>query len=297
MVMMPRDIVPAKLRHLPFNYIKRVFVQAHGNVTDAAKELGVPPDELRKLAEYDIELLAIKAEAREQMHDKCESIIWEALTDTTDKYRQDRAAIFVLESPRAADRGFAKRFSKVDDPSSKFIVGWAVNAPEAMLSETERQNGERELKVSEARKAKKAAPSESETLGVAAIEPPAADVEPIVADVEPVAALLEPIVARPAASLVVPRSVFPNVVADEDAMPRESKRAPQPEAKPEPPPGPKPEIDLAVIYAERFRLMQPNVGAAEARSRAYDYAIRTCEAHYGVGLEAAKTMTRAALHW
>jgi hypothetical protein len=57
----------------------------------------------------------------------------------------------------------------------------------------------------------------------------------------------------------------------------------------------KPEFDLAAIYAERFRIMRPNVGDDEARARAYDHAVRACEAHYGVDLEEAKRRVLTAL--
>jgi hypothetical protein len=46
--------------------------------------------------------------------------------------------------------------------------------------------------------------------------------------------------------------------------------------------------DLATVYAERVRLLSPDVSEDEARARAYDYVVSICRARYGVGLEVAK---------
>jgi hypothetical protein len=121
----------------------------------------VPSHELRQLADYDLTLLAIRAEAREKLKDKAEQVVWEALTDPEDKYRRDRASIFVPK-------------------------------PESVV----------------------------ET---------------------------------------------------------------------------KPDIDIAGVYAARFKALQANNGTAEARARAYDYAVGLCRDHYGVDLEEAKRRVFAAL--
>jgi hypothetical protein len=75
MPLLPRDTVPAKLRHLPFDYIAWALAEAKGNIEDAALELGVPTADLRKFAKYDVQLLAIREEARQLRADKAERII------------------------------------------------------------------------------------------------------------------------------------------------------------------------------------------------------------------------------
>jgi hypothetical protein len=62
-----------------------------------------------------------------------------------------------------------------------------------------------------------------------------------------------------------------------------------------PKPERKPPLDIAAVYAERLKFLRPRIGD-EARFRAYDYAVETCAAHYGVDREVAKGMVRAALH-
>jgi hypothetical protein len=57
----------------------------------------------------------------------------------------------------------------------------------------------------------------------------------------------------------------------------------------------RPEPDLALVYAERVKLLARNVSETEARARAYDFTVGLCRAHHGVDLEAAKQMVLAAM--
>ena len=80
-----------------------------------------------------------------------------------------------------------------------------------------------------------------------------------------------------------------------------AKSKPKSETKPKPGPESKfesksePEPDLAAIYAERFKIMRPNVGDSGARARAYEHAVGICCNHYGVDNEKSRRSVRAAL--
>jgi hypothetical protein len=57
----------------------------------------------------------------------------------------------------------------------------------------------------------------------------------------------------------------------------------------------KPEVDIGLVYSERFKILNRNVDAAEAHARSYDYAISAHRSHYGSDLAAAKVAVMAAI--
>jgi hypothetical protein len=57
----------------------------------------------------------------------------------------------------------------------------------------------------------------------------------------------------------------------------------------------KPEIDIGLVYSERFKILSRNVDAAEADARSYDYAISVHRSHCGSDLAAAKRAVIAAI--
>jgi hypothetical protein len=75
----------------------------------------------------------------------------------------------------------------------------------------------------------------------------------------------------------------------------EPAMGPAPELPLAPKREPKPPLDIAAVHAERMKFWLPRIGD-EARHRAYDDTVKTCETHYGIDREAAKQMVCAALH-
>jgi excisionase family DNA binding protein len=53
--------------------------------------------------------------------------------------------------------------------------------------------------------------------------------------------------------------------------------------------------DLAAVFAERFKLIVPNVGPDEGRLRAFEHTVGVCRSHYRVDLETGKRMTADAI--
>lgn len=80
--------------------------RASGNITKAAELLKVPSRRLRKFIKDSEYLTGEVDEAAEQIVDKAEEVIVDALNDTEDKGRQDAAARVVLQSARAKARGW-----------------------------------------------------------------------------------------------------------------------------------------------------------------------------------------------
>lgn len=97
-----------------------------GNITKAAETLKVSAARLRKFVSNSPYLSAERDEASEQLKDIAEDIVYEALTDTEDKGRQDAMAKFVL-SGIGKDRGYGSGGTKVsiNTEGGTVIVGWA----------------------------------------------------------------------------------------------------------------------------------------------------------------------------
>jgi hypothetical protein len=134
---------PESLRHLDLNLVGRALVEAKGNVTQAAKNLGVPPHELRRLTWSVPALIDVALEPAEQMVDAAEQSLHEAL-DSDDPRRRDSAAMFILSKHRLArERGWGQT-GKSNLPPSDFVVYGSdvsnVRAPEdARIVEVERR--------------------------------------------------------------------------------------------------------------------------------------------------------------
>ena len=99
-----------------------------GNVTAAAERLKVSPHRLRMFVRTSPVLVREQAEAREQLLDKAEAIVHEALHDETDSTRRDTMARYLLNGALAADRGLSARIAKVSVSASGHITfGWATD--------------------------------------------------------------------------------------------------------------------------------------------------------------------------
>jgi hypothetical protein len=298
MALMPRDTVPAKLRHLQFECIERALTEANGNVELAANELGVPTADLRQLASCDIKLLAIRAEARQLRADRAEAIIDRILGDPTDPALQERAARFVLTGAAAVDRGFAPKEPKITPTVVQpFVVGWPDEPGFGFAGEPgrgppvdtgEAHFGEKLLAYYEAnpddpsrdamleqhaertrqREAKRTplinreSEIESEPVIAAASEKPALAPEPPMT------------ILAPETLALVTRS-------------RAKRKSVVIDAAPIQPFDPDVGSDILLLYKTAFS-ERLHMGRSEAHFRALDVAISACQRDYGLDLEAAK---------
>lgn len=101
---------------------------ARGNVTQAASILKVPSGRLRNFVAKSDYLSREVNEATEQLIDRAETIVAEALDDDDDKSRQDQMAKFILGSQKARKRGWgagsAPAVSVKNSGSGTLVVAW-----------------------------------------------------------------------------------------------------------------------------------------------------------------------------
>jgi hypothetical protein len=95
-----------------------------GNITEAAKILKVTPLRLRKFVTKSPYLSAEMQEAKDQLVDIAENVVYDALTDEDDKGRKDTMARYVLTSQGKA-RGWGSASSaavKINNAAGGTIV-------------------------------------------------------------------------------------------------------------------------------------------------------------------------------
>lgn len=109
---MPYDVRPVELP-LNIEECRTALWRSKGNVTEAAKLLKTSALRLRKFIEKSPFLQEEQKESQEQLLDKSEAQILDALEDKDDKGRADAAAKFVLLN-LGARRGYGQKASKVN---------------------------------------------------------------------------------------------------------------------------------------------------------------------------------------
>lgn len=116
---------PAELPLVPQEVRTALWLTA-GNITNAASVLKVTSMRLRTFVRNSPYLSAEVEEAKEQVVDKAESIVVDAL-DSNDPTRQDQMARYVLNSSHGRKRGWGQGSSNVqiDARGSKFTISWA----------------------------------------------------------------------------------------------------------------------------------------------------------------------------
>lgn len=98
-----------------------------GNIPDAALRLKVTPIRLRNFVQNSPRLLAEQREAREQLADRAEKIVYEALHDDVDPSRRDAMAKYVLNSSIGKSRGFgAAGVGMKISNTGPMIITWAT---------------------------------------------------------------------------------------------------------------------------------------------------------------------------
>jgi len=101
--MRAKAVIPASCRNLDLNKAAKELISRQGNVTAAAKALGVPAHDLRLLTRAQPRLIEAAFEAEEQALDKAEAEIRNAL-NSSDKARALAAAAALLRISPAAKR-------------------------------------------------------------------------------------------------------------------------------------------------------------------------------------------------
>ena len=98
-----RAVIPASCRGLDLDQAAKQLIRNQGNITAAAKALGVPAPDLRLLTRAHPRLIEAAFEAEEQALDRAEAEIRNAL-NSSDKARALSAAAALLRISPAAKR-------------------------------------------------------------------------------------------------------------------------------------------------------------------------------------------------
>lgn len=132
---LPRDLIPlptmpydTRPDSLPLDIeeCRTAIWRARGNITVAADILKITSHRLRGFVRKSPYLSAQLEEAKEQLKDIAEDVVYQALTDEEDKGRQDAMARFVLQGI-GKDRGWGSGGTKVQINNEKggtVVVGW-----------------------------------------------------------------------------------------------------------------------------------------------------------------------------
>ena len=127
---LPAKRVPESVAHLDIEIISAALIRHDANVRNAARALGVPSGDLRKLVLVDQRLADAALEAVELRLDDAEANLSEAL-HCGDPRRRDTVSMFMLRNTqRAAKRGYAVAASaaslevNVVAPPVRYTVRW-----------------------------------------------------------------------------------------------------------------------------------------------------------------------------
>lgn len=122
---MPYSERPSSLP-LDIEECRTAIWKQRGNISNAAAMLKISASRLRTFIKNSPRLSAEVEEAREQLKDIAEDIVYEALTDGEDAGRRDTMARFVLTGP-GKDRGYGSGGGNVtiNAPKGTINISWA----------------------------------------------------------------------------------------------------------------------------------------------------------------------------
>ena len=121
---LPAKRIPESVAHLDVEIVAAALIRHDANVRNAARALGVPSGDLRKLVLVDQRLADAALEAVELRLDDAEANLCEAL-HCGDPRRRDAVSMFMLRNTqRASKRGYAVAAS-----AASLEVGFGDQAP------------------------------------------------------------------------------------------------------------------------------------------------------------------------
>ena len=127
---LPAKRIPESVAHLDVEIVAAALIRHDANVRNAARALGVPSGDLRKLVLVDQRLADAALEAVELRLDDAEANLCEAL-HCGDPRRRDAISMFMLRNTqRASKRGYAVAASaaslemNINTPPTHYTVVW-----------------------------------------------------------------------------------------------------------------------------------------------------------------------------
>ena len=151
---LPAKRIPESVAHLDVEIVAAALIRHNANIGNAARVLGVPSGDLRKLVLADQRLADAALEAVELRLDDAEANLCEAL-HCDDPRRRDAVSMFMLRNVgRAAKRGYAVAASAaslevglVDREPRQIIVSWRKPARRSRTATTGGRRFERDGQI------------------------------------------------------------------------------------------------------------------------------------------------------
>jgi hypothetical protein len=272
---LPARRIPESVAHLDFEAVAAALIRHDANVSVVARGFGVPSWDLRKLVLMDSRLAAAGCEAVELRLDAAEANLHQALR-SEDPRRRDAVSMFLLRNTqRAAKRGYA-----VGSGAASLAVsvggGGGDQAPTVVWARWMTSDGERRAPAME----------EVERDG-RRFSVPRYDAER--------RGIVEGEVAG------APALIERGELEEQELASEPVAVTPAPEPEPvvlapglsEPPA--RPELDLGLVFRERFKLLSRANDSGEGRLRAIEHAVNVARRELGLDFERAKQLVLVAV--
>jgi hypothetical protein len=237
--------------------VVRTLKANRGIIFKAAKALGVPSHDLRRLTFREPDLIALAREEDYLIVDRARMNPIEALHDPDDYDRRDKMTRFVLSSPIAIGTGFSQRepkdYGKEPEKKVNIVFGWSglpgfgPPEPDVMVEEALRARKQKKDVVEQ--------PAVNKALDGDIIPP----------DHPPFERSRFVVNATQVFGVEHEPAQEPTVAQEEAPKPVEV----------ESPPEPKQPLDILYTYRTRLDFLRPQIGD-DARFRAYDYVVARC---------------------
>jgi hypothetical protein len=125
---MRREAIPVSCRELDLATVEAELVRARCNIAGAARALGVPASDLRRLVTWG-PLAAAVGEQVEQAIDRAEAVLLDGLDSGDALVRLKAASALLTLSPAGRRRGFGRgaSASRKAQPSEDVTLKWLDN--------------------------------------------------------------------------------------------------------------------------------------------------------------------------
>ena len=196
---LPAKRIPESVAHLDVEIVAAALIRHDANVRNAARALGVPSGDLRKLVLVDQRLADAALEAVELRLDDAEANLCEAL-HCDDPRRRDAVSMFMLRNmQRASKRGYAVAAS-----AASLEVGFADRAqPQTIVFRWGSDDSAREMDVIERDRKNISVPRYGDRRDDACLEGEAATPSVLIEHAAAVASEPEPAASSPMEALSV----------------------------------------------------------------------------------------------
>jgi hypothetical protein len=133
-----RARIPESCRDLDRDHVVATIEACEVNISAAARKLGVPSHDLRRLLVADPEILALAAEQEERRLDKAEAILERELNSDDPRFSAAAAYFVLKQSRRAVSRGWRQPDAEVtvvnNGPPVSVNFSWGDGTKVATMS-------------------------------------------------------------------------------------------------------------------------------------------------------------------